>query len=560
VNRGSAPYPWLVTFIGGRALAAGTRAIREVAGNPGIRRIEASWTIGIAADWAYLIVLLVAAYAAGGPIGVGVLGVVRMIPPALVGPFAGVPVARMRGDRALVAVNLARAGAALATALVFVLGAPPGLAFILAGLGAAAGAVVRPVQSGLMPALARSPSELIAANVTSSIGEGAGGFVGPLVGGAIVVGAGPAAACVVVTIAFLGAALVLVGMRFHDEADARGGATTTSGSGGVAVSRAVRALRVDPDVGIVFLDFGGQVFVRGMLTTLIVVAAIQLLDLGDSGVGLLNAAVGLGGLVGALGAVGLARMPLGAAFAVALAFWGLPIAIIGAWPLVPLALAALVVTGFSNAILDVSGFTILQRGVPPSERVPVFGLMEGMAGFGVAAGGIVGSILVEAVGAPGALGLAGAILPILAVATWPQVSRLDRRSVGPEREAAVLRAIPLFSPLPITAIERLASAARLVVFEPGEVIMRKGEPGDTYLAIASGTVAIDIDGRPVTTCQAGEGIGEIALLRRVPRTATATATTPVTGYLLEAPDFLAAIAGPASVAAARSMIEERLLR
>ena len=352
-----------------------------------------------------------------------------------------------------------------------------------------------------------------------------------------------------------------VSLRFHNEADARGGATTTSGQGGVAVARALHALRLQPDVGVVFLDFGGQVFVRGMLTTLIVVASIQLLGLGDSGVGLLNAAVGLGGLVGVLGAVGLTRMTrLAAAFAVALAFWGLPIAIIGAWPLVPLALAALFVTGFSNALLDVSGFTILQRGVLPSERVPVFGLMEGMAGFGVAAGGIVASVLVEAFGAPGALGIAGAILPILAVASWPRVSRLDRRSVAPEREAATLRAIPLFSPLPITAIERLASAARPVAFEPGDVIMRQGEPGDTYIAIASGTVAIQVDGRPVTTCRAGEGIGEIALLRRVPRTATATATTAVTGYALGADDFLAAIAGPASVAAAHSMIEERLAR
>jgi Cyclic nucleotide-binding domain len=550
-----------VTFFGGQAVAAGSRAIREVAGNPGIRRIEAAWTIGIAADWAYLVVLLIAAYAAGGPIGVGILGVVRMVPPALVGPFADIPVARMRGDRALLAVNLIRAGAAAGTALVLGLGAPPGLAFLLAGLGAAASALVRPIQAGLMPALARSPSELIAANVTSSIGEGAGGFIGPLVGGAIVVGASPAAACVVVTVAFLGAAVALVRLRFQDEADARGGAAAASGSGGVAVTRALRALRLDPDVAVVFIDFGGQVFVRGMLTTLIVVASIQLLGLGDSGVGLLNAAVGLGGLVGALGAVGLTGIPrLAAAFAVALAFWGLPIAVIGAWPLVPLALAALFVTGFSNALLDVSGFTILQRGVAPSERVPVFGLMEGMAGFGVAAGGIVASLLVEAFGAPGALGIAGAILPILAVVSWPRVSRLDRRSVAPEREAAALRAIPLFSPLPITAIERLASAARPVAFEPGDVMMRQGEPGDTYIAIASGTVAIEVDGRSVTTCRAGEGIGEIALLRRVPRTATATATTPVTGYALEAADFLAAMAGPASASAAESMVEERLAR
>jgi MFS family permease len=548
-----------VRSVGGAAIAAWTHAIREVAGNPGIRRIETAWSLGIAADWAYLVVLLITAYAAGGALGVGVLGVVRMIPPMLVGPFADVPVARLRGDRALVAVNLVRAGAAAITAIVLVLGASPWLTFVLAGILAGAGALVRPIQNALMPALARSPSELIAANVTSSLGEGAGAFVGPLAGGAIAVGVSPAAGCVVVTVTFLAAAAVLVGLRFADEADARGGALTRVS--GVAIPRAVRALRSRPGVALIVLDFGGQVFVRGMLTTLIVVASIELLGLGDSGVGLLNAAVGLGGLIGAIGAVGLTRIPrLAAAFAVALAFWGLPIAVIGAWPLVPLAVAGLLVTGISNALLDISGFTIMQRGIPSSERVPVFGLFEGMIGIGVATGGIVASILVELFGTRGALGIAGAILPLLAVATWGRVSRLDRESAVPLEQAVVFHGIPLFAPLPLTAIDRLAAAARPVTFGPGDVLMRQGEPGDTYIAIESGTVAIEVDGRAVATCGVGEGIGEIALLRRVPRTATATASTAVTGFALAGADFLAAIAGPATASMADSLVEERLAR
>ena len=304
------------------------------------------------------------------------------------------------------------------------------------------------------------------------------------------------------------------------------GLPAPAGAHGIAVTRALRALRRHPDVGLVFLDFGGQTFVRGMLTTLIVVASIQLLDLGDSGVGLLNAAVGLGGLIGAVGAITLTRIPhLAAVFLIALAFWGLPIAVVGAWPVVPLALAAMFVTGVSNAVLDIAGFTIFQRGVTATERVPVFGLLEGVAGFGVAAGGLIASFLVEAVGVRGALGIAGAILPILAVATWPRVSRLDRQLAAPEREAAALRAIPMFAPLPLTAIERIAAAVRPVSFGAGETIMRQGDPGDTYVALTRGTVAIDIDGRRVATCEAGDGIGEIALLRKVPRTATATATS-----------------------------------
>ena len=112
------------------------------------------------------------------------------------------------------------------------------------------------------------------------------------------------------------------------------------------------------------------------------------------------------------------------------------------------------------------------------------------------------------------------------------MSRLDRESALPLEQTVVLHGIPLFAPLPLTAIDRLAAAARSVTFGPGDVLMRQGEPGDTYIAIESGTVAIEVDGRSVATCGVGEGIGEIALLRRVPRTATATASTEVTGFAL----------------------------
>ena len=127
-------------------------------------------------------------------------------------------------------------------------------------------------------------------------------------------------------------------------------------------------------------------------------------------------------------------------------------------------------------------------------------------------------------------------------------------------ETDALRAIPLFSPLPLTAIDRLAALVRPVAYAPGETIMRRGAPGDTYLAIASGTVAIEIDGRQLATCGPGEGIGEIALLRNVPRTATATASTAVMGYALAGADFLAAIAGPASRSAAETTVVARLAR
>ena len=88
--------------------------------------------------------------------------------------------------------------------------------------------------------------------------------------------------------------------------------------------------------------------------------------------------------------------------------------------------------------------------------------------------------------------------------------------------------------------------------------MRKGEPGDSYVLIAAGVVDVSDEGRTLRTCGPGDGVGEIALLRTVPRTATVTAQTHVEGYSIDAPAFLSAVAGPAAAAAAEAVASTRL--
>jgi hypothetical protein len=173
-------------------------ALRGALAEPGIRRIEVAWAAGIVADWAYLIALLVVAYRAGGALGVGILGVVRMVPAIVLGPLAGTPIRRLRGERALLGVHGARAGAALLTALLLAVDGPLPVVYLLAAVVAGAGALVRPIQIALLPAFAKTPGELVASNVASSTGEGVGTFVGPLLGGAVVALAGPGWACAVV--------------------------------------------------------------------------------------------------------------------------------------------------------------------------------------------------------------------------------------------------------------------------------------------------------------------------------------------------------------------------
>jgi hypothetical protein len=308
-------------------------------------------------------------------------------------------------------------------------------------------------------------------------------------------------------------------------------------------------------------DFVAQTFVRGLLVTLIVVAAIEVLGMGDSGVGLLNGMIGLGGLVGALGALGLiGGGGLTGVFALALAGWGLPIALIGIWPAAALAACALFVTGVSNAVLDVSGFTLVQRGIGNEDRVPVFGVFEGALGLGLFLGSLLAPALVALVGARGALVVAGAILPLLALVTFRPIARRAARSALSDDLMHVLRSNPLFAPLPLTALDRLAEDLSPRSFAPGDVLMRKGDAGDGYLLIARGEVVVSDGDRHLRACGPGEGIGEIALLRKVPRTATAVAKTHVDAYALAGDAFLAAVAGPAAAAAAESIASARLAR
>jgi MFS family permease len=536
---------------------AAASAVREVLRNRAIRRIEVAWTLGIAADWAFLVVLLVVAYDEGGTLAVGILGAVRVIPAIVAAPFASTLVERFRGDRVLTAINVVRCGGALTTAAVLAVGPPVEVTYVLAAVVAGAGALVRPIQLALLPALARTPGELVAANVASSMGEGLGTFVGPLVAGILVASTGSVPSSVLVAATFAGAAAAATGVRFERDADARGG--LTAGDRRFRLAEAPSVLRRYPHAALVMADFVAQIFVRGLLITLIVVASIELLDMGDGGVGLLNAAIGLGGLVGAIGALGLAGgARLTTVFAIALVGWGLPLVFIGVWPVALLAIAALFVTGVSNAVLDVAGFTLIQRGVRNEDRVTMFGVMEALLGVGLLTGSLVAPALVAALGTEGALVVAGAILPLLAVATWRPIARGATHLAFQEERLALLRRNTLFAPLPLTALDRLAESMLPVSFEPDEVLMRKGEPGERYVLIASGNVDVCDDELRLRTCGPDEGVGEIALIRRVPRTATVTALTRVDGYEIDASAFLAALAGPAGRAAAESIAAERL--
>ncbi len=536
--------------------SAAALALRAVGRNPGLRWLELSWALSVCSTWIFLVAALIVAYRSAGPAGVGAVGLVRMIPAALAAPFVVLLERRFAGQRLLVAIHATRLVSALAVAAGLVAGVRLVVLLAVVGLKAAAGVFVRPTMFGLLPALAAAPDELVAATVAASTGEGAGTLVGPVIGGLVVAAFGPVAACLVAA-SVVGAALVAAALvRVTTDAVVR----PAAGSPGRAVRVGVAALRRHGGARLVIVCFFAQVIVRGILSVLLVVASIELLGLGDSGVGLLNASIGLGGFAGAFVALGIAGVRrVSIPFALALAGWGLPIAAIGGIPTAIVAVLALVALGASNAVLDVSGFTLLQRLVPNAERTAVFGLLESVGGAGVAIGSALAPVLLGLLPARAALVVTGLSLPIVALAAWRGLAHVDEEAVVPERELALLRSLPMFAPLPMTVIERLAGRLVRVDFPPGDLLMRQGDPADCFYGIESGEVEVIQDGRRLGSRGPGSAIGEIGLLRHVPRTATVRATAQTVAFALLGEEFVAAVTGnPASAGAADSVIATRL--
>src|SRR5437867_3540674 len=93
-------------------------ALRLALSNEGVRRLEASWTLGVAADTGLLVVLLVVVYLRDGVVAAGVLGAVRMVPAVVSGMLSGAILERFRGERVLLAAALTRAATAGLCAIV----------------------------------------------------------------------------------------------------------------------------------------------------------------------------------------------------------------------------------------------------------------------------------------------------------------------------------------------------------------------------------------------------------------------------------------------------------
>jgi MFS family permease len=529
-------------------------SISGVLRNVQLRRVELAWGASVAAEWANFVALGVFAYDVGGTLGVGLAGLVRLLPAALVAPFAAFVGDRFRRERFLVAISAGGCLALAGSAAVYFIDRNEYVIFPLASIFGLSSTLLRPALQALLPSLARTPEELIASNGATSTIEGLATLVGPLVAGVLIAATNPGVVFALAGMALLAAALLFV--RVHVE----GRMLTTAASGAQNLRRALlagyhtvlRARKARLVVGLMV----AQKFVRGCLNVLIVVTAFRVLHTGPGAVGYMTASIGVGGLIGAFWALALVGRRLATPFGLALVVWGLPIALVAPRPYLALALILLALVGAANSVEDVAGFTLLQRVVPDELLTRVLGVVWGLAMGALALGSIAAPAVVSAIGPRPALVVVGAILPVLTLLTWRGLVDIDRSVAAPAEELAVIEGVPMFAPLSIAAKEHLAATLTPVSVVAGDIVIRAGDVGDRFYIVRHGDLEVVAPGVHAT---AGDGdyFGEIALIRDVPRTATITALADSQLYAMDRNDFLAAVTSHSGVRAAGDLVVEQ---
>src|SRR3954452_13329425 len=510
-----------------------------------------------AGESAFMVALGVVAFRDGGVAAVGAITAARMALAALLAPFLATLADRVRRERVLTWVGGVRAAMLGAAAVATVADAAPAATYGFAIVATVAMTLFRPAHSALLPALAKSPQELTSANAVRGMLDSLATLGGPLVAALLLAASGPAAVFAACSAASLLAGLVVVALRYDAPPRAE-----AAGGGGREMLQGFTAIRADRGLGLVTRLGLIQTFTRGCLTVFVVVVAIDLLDTGNAGVGVLNAAVGAGGVLGSIFAFGLVRRGrLASWFGIGIALFGAPLALMGVLPYLAAAIALLGLVGIGNALIDVGGFTLLARLADETVLARMFAGFEAILTLGVAAGGLVTPLVVELLGVRPALVVSGLLAPLAVAASWPRLRRLDAEVRVRDADVETMRSIHMLGALPVATIEQLAGGLEHADFDPGHAVFRQGERGEYFYIVQSGRAHVILDGRVVSTLDSGDCFGEIALLRDQPRTATvcASAHTHLRVSRLRRSAYLTAVTGyPSAAAAGEDLVTSRL--
>lgn len=538
-------------------LGSQLQVIADVARARELRRILLGFSGFSISEHATWLAVLFYALQQGGAREVGIVAVVQLLPGVLLTPFSAYAGDRFRPHRALAAGYAVQCVTMVITAAA--MWADQSLVAYAAAAGAATAiSFTRPVVGSLLPKVTHAPGDLIASNVVAGFIEQMGVFVGPLLAGAIMFGASPAAVFAAAAVLTGSACIATLTVSLTDDdlplGDGAAGAVLAQVFAGFAALRSAPRLRIL--VGLIACAG----LIKGIADVAFVTFAEDRLGGGGGQSGVLAGAYGLGGIVGAVSVTRLIHSGkisgqfIAAGFLAAGSLSGLAVA-----AQLPPALVALALMGAGESLLLLTAMVTIQRQAPTGVLARLFGIVEGVQMGAIAVGSLAVSMLVASTGMSTAyVVLAGTLAATIAVLVV-LVRRFGDDTLVDDAVVRRLLDDALFAPLPAPTIERLARAATTQSFSAGDAIVAEGDEGDRYFIITSGTADVTMSGRFVRTLGPGDSFGEIALLRDVPRTATVTPTGAVEALAIGRDGFLEAVTGhPRSVGTATERIDRFL--
>jgi MFS family permease len=549
-------------------------AYRRVFGNPALARLLFGEFVSSVGDWLYLVALLVVVYAESNDVlALGVIGAARILPYVLLSIPAGIAADRFDRRKILIVTDVARGLLMLLIAAAVAVGAP---VIVIVGLAVTAtcfASFFSPAIGSFLPSLVRDESELGPANSAWSSLDNLAFFIGPALAAVLLSLGNLVLAFLLNALTFGIVALVLWRLPSQPArattpaagAAADGDAVVADADAVVADARPQPAAAAVPApasmrsqlsglgrpllaLGLINIVSG---FVFGGLSVMTVILAFDVFGVGDAGTGLLNSAVGVGGIVGAVVAGALVlRRRLGPPLAVGALVVGLSVAALGQLEAFSLALVAMAIASAGSLLVEIVTTTLFQRIVPDAIRGRALGTMETVSVLAYAAGSFV--LPVAGAGQPGAVLLgSGIAMGVAGVLTTLLLGRyaLQEPAIDPARRR--LAEVDLFAGLPPARLEAAMRAAVVVDVPAGEVVIRQGDAADRFYVIAEGEVEVtqvgSAGGAPVVLRRLGSGdfFGEFGLLSGVPRTATVTALTDLRLAALDREPFLELVsAGP----------------
>ena len=539
------------------------RVYRDLLANRSLTKLFLGEFISGIGDWLYIVAIFVVIYReTNDAAAVGAFGAVRLIPYILLSIPAGLAADRFDRRLVLLASDILRGSMMLVMAVIVATHGPILLLVAFAMVAAGGSTFFYPAIGAYIPSLAADERQLGPANSAwASLGN-VSFIVGPAIGGLLI-----AAGDVVLAFVLNAATFIVIGFILWSLPPARprtkpqeappteAAATVAAEAASAGVStgptpaaptvpapRAPLQLRPLSGLALIQIVVG---FLDGGIQALTIILAVSVLHAGEDANGYLNAAIGVGGLAGALvSGVLVLRRRLGGPLLAGAALTGAGVALLGGVPVLGVALVAIAFSAAGSIVLDVVLTTVFQRLVPDELRGRALGLLMTMNTVSGAAGAFVLPILVINVGAALGLGATGAAVVAASVVGLGLLGAAVSRPASPF-ETTLLRVakLPIFAGVRASRLEAALGHVRPVEVQPGQVIVRQGEPADLFYIIANGsfTVSQATDaGTDIVLRQLGpdEIFGELGLLNRTARTATVTADATGTLLEMDGEDFL----------------------